>query len=112
MAAMSAANSVGLAYLGAVLFGGATSFALAAGMSQLQTALEGEDRVLAFTGFHLVIRGTLSFAAIAAGVASDVIGKVHVPLIGRVPPVRFVLVCSGLVAVAGSRLVRLDRSPP
>jgi len=111
VAFMSAANSVGLAYLGAVLFGAATAFALAAGMSQLQTALEGEDRVLAFTGFHLVIRATLSFAAITAGVASDLVGKVHVFLIGRVPPVRFVLVCSGLVAVAGSRLVRLDRSP-
>jgi predicted MFS family arabinose efflux permease len=106
VAVMSAAASVPGALIGAVFFGGATAFALSAGMGLLQTALDGEERVLAFAAFHVVIRGGLSAAALGAGVAADLLGNVRWPLLGTVEPARLVLICSGLVVLGGASLVR------
>lgn len=94
IAGMSLAPGIALTYLGAAGFGGATAATLAAGMSVLQSRLEGDDRVLAFAAFHVVIRGGLSGAAIAAGIAADLVGTV-----------RPVLFSSGLVVMASSALV-------
>ena len=65
---MSLANGIAFAFVGAIAFGAATAFVLASGMSVLQSMLEGHDRVLAFTAFHVVIRTGLSLSAIGAGV--------------------------------------------
>ena len=106
IALFSAARRVALAFLGAAAFGGATTVALTSGMSVLQEELDGEERTLAFTAFHVVIRAGLAVAAIGAGVAADVVGHVHIPGVGTVPPARLVLVCAGLIVVAGAGLVR------
>lgn len=100
IAVMSLSPSIGPAFLGAAAFGGATAFSLAAGMTVLQDELDGRDRVLAFAAFHTVIRTGLAIAAIAAGVAADLLGDV-----GSLEPSRVVLVGAGGVVVFGSALV-------
>jgi MFS family permease len=107
VAVMSVAPTVEVAFLGAAAFGGATAWTLASGMSLLQESLEGPDRVLAFTAFHIMIRGGLSLAALGAGVAADVIGNVDWPLVGSIPPVRLVLFCSGAIVLLSSGFVHL-----
>ena len=103
---MSLAPNIGLTFLGAAAFGGGAAAALAAGMSFLQSRLDGRDRVLAFTGFHIVIRGGLALAAIGAGVAADLVSEVRWPLFGHLEPARLVLFFSGLVVVLGAVLAR------
>jgi predicted MFS family arabinose efflux permease len=100
IAVMSLSPSIGPAFLGAVAFGGATAFALAAGMTVLQDELDGNDRVLAFAAFHTVIRAGLALAAIGAGVAADLLDNV-----GSLEPSRVVLIGAGTVVVIGSALV-------
>ena len=73
----SLAPSLAGAFLGAVGFGASAAFTLAAGMSALQSRLEGDERVLAFTVFHVVIRAGLSLAALGAGIAADLVGGVR-----------------------------------
>lgn len=102
IAGMSLAPGVGLTFLGAAAFGATTAAVLATGMSILQDSLDGTDRVLAFAAFHVVIRAGLSLAAIAAGVAADVLRSVHWPVVGTLPAVRVVLFVSGLVVTASS----------
>lgn len=92
---MSLSPSVEIAYLGAVAFGAGAAAALAAGMSVLQSRLQGEDRVLAFAVFHVVIRAGLSVAAIGAGLAADLIRGVQWPLVGHLAPTWVVLLCAG-----------------
>ena len=106
IAGMSLAPGIGLTFLGAAGFGAATAGALSEGMSVLQDRLDGDDRVLGFAAFHVVIRAGLSLAAIGAGVAADLVESVHWPVVGTLPPVRLVLFCSGLVVLLGSALVR------
>lgn len=103
---MSFAPNIGLTFLGAVGFGGGAAASLAGGMSFLQSRLDGEERVLAFAGFHVVIRAGLALAAIGAGVAADVISGVEWPFFGALEPARLVLFMSGLVVVLGSVLAR------
>ena len=67
VAAMSQAPSILAAFAGAVLFGAATAAGLAAAMSVLQAGLGERDRVLAFTAFHVVIRGGLDSPPSAPG---------------------------------------------
>ncbi len=110
---MSLSPTVEIAYLGAVIFGGAAAAALAAGMSVLQRRLDGDDRVLAFTVFHVVIRGGLSLAAIGAGIASDLIGAVSWPLVGKLEPARIVLLFAGaLVFFSAASIRRVPALPP
>jgi MFS family permease len=97
---MSLAPSLAVLFLGAVMFGMATAAVLALSMTILQTQLSQGDRVAAFTVLHLVIRGGLVAAAIGAGAAADLVGAVDWPVVGVLPPVRVVLLSSGLVVLA------------
>jgi predicted MFS family arabinose efflux permease len=97
IAIMSLAPNVELAFLGAAAFGAATSWTLTSAMSLLQESLTGEGRQLAFTAFHVLIRGGLSVAAIGTGVAADLIHAVHFPVVGQLPSVRLVLASSGIL---------------
>jgi hypothetical protein len=101
-----------VAYLGAVGFGAAASYTLASGMGALQSQLDGQERVLAFTAFHVVIRSALALAAVGAGLAAAVLGAVRWPLIGRLEPSRVVLLCSGALVVISATLVRERRRSP
>jgi MFS family permease len=105
VALFSLATHVWLAYLGATAFGAAAAFTLASGMGALQSRLDGTDRVLAFTAFHVVIRLALSLAAIGAGIAADLLHDVRWPLVGTLEPSRVVLLSCGLLVILASVLV-------
>jgi dTMP kinase len=102
----SLAPTLAGAFLGAVGFGASAAFTLAAGMSALQGRLEGDERVLAFTVFHVVIRAGLSFAALGAGIAADVLSDVRWPLVGELEPARLVLFCAGALVLGSASFVR------
>jgi hypothetical protein len=102
IAFFSLAATVWIAYVGAAAFGAAAAYSLASGMGA-----DGNDRVIAFAAFHVVIRLGLSLAAIGAGVAGDLLDEVKWPWIGRLEPSRVVLLCSGIVVILASSLVRL-----
>ena len=106
IAIMSLAPSVEIAFVGAAAFGAATSWTLTSAMSLLQESLTGEGRQLAFTAFHVLIRGGLSLAAIGAGLAADLIHSVHFPVVGQLPSVRLVLAASGLLVFFSAGLIR------
>src|SRR5262245_53030876 len=107
VAFFSLAPAIGLAFIGAVLFGAAAAWTLASGMGTLQSELDGQERILAFAVFHIVIRAGLALAAIAAGVAAELVGNVHWPVVGTLEPTRLVLLCSGLLVFVASSRVRL-----
>lgn len=109
VAVFSLSPDLWVAYLGAVGFGAAAAFTLAAGMGALQSQLDGQERVLAFAAFHVVIRVALALAAVGAGLAAALLGAVTWPLIGRLEPSRVVLLCSGLLVVASAAAVRERR---
>src|SRR5918994_1189776 len=109
VAVFSLSPGLWAAYLGAVGFGAAAAFTLAAGMGALQSQLDGHDRFLAFAAFHVVIRVALSLAAVGAGLAGAALGAVTWPVIGRLEPSRVVLLCSGLLVVASAAAVRERR---
>jgi MFS family permease len=108
VALFSLATSVWLAYFGAAAFGAAAAYALASGMGALQEDLDGHERVLAFAAFHVVIRVGLSIAAIGAGLAGDLLGDVRWPWVGTLEPSRVVLLCSGVLVILSSALVRVQ----
>ncbi|MFP3901653.1 MAG: MFS transporter [Acidimicrobiia bacterium] len=99
VAAMSLAPVVGLAFLGAAGFGALTAMVLATSMEVLQHRTEARERLLAFTAFHVVIRGALSLAAMAAGVAVDLLDEVDWPLVGDIAASQVVLLSSGLLVL-------------
>lgn len=111
VAGFSLAGSLALAFLGAIGFGAAAAFTLASGMGALQSRLDGDRRVVAFAVFHVVIRVALGVAAIGAGIAGDLLGVVRWPVLGDLEPSRVVLLCSGLLILASSVLVR-EHAPP
>ncbi len=111
VALFSLAGSVWLAFVGATAFGAAAAYSLASGMGALQSRLEGQQRVLAFAAFHVVIRIGLSLAAVGAGLAGDLLGEVRWPWVGELEPARVVLLCSGLLVVLSSLLVHVRESP-
>jgi MFS family permease len=106
IAGMSLAPDLGVAIIGAVLFGAATSVTLTAAMSALQERLDDEQRVLGFAAFHTVIRGGLSIAAITAGAATDAIGHVSWPVVGDLPSARLVLLGAGLLTLVAAMMLR------
>ena len=111
IAVMSLAPTTGFAFLGAALFGAATSTTLTASMSAVQELLPDEQRVVGFAAFHILIRAGLSLSAIGAGIATDLIRGVHWPVVGHLPPSRVVLLGSGLfVAFAAALIAPLLRS--
>jgi len=101
----SLAGNIWLAYVGATIFGAAAAYTLASGMGALQSRLDGAERVLAFTAFHVVIRLALGFAAIGAGVAAGLLNDVRWPFVGQLEPSRIVLLCCGLLTLLASVLV-------
>ena len=103
----SLAPAIGLAFIGAVLFGAAAAWTLASGMGTLQSALDGQERILAFAVFHIVIRAGLALAAIGAGVAAELVHNVHWPVVGTLEPARLVLLCSGVLVLISALRVRL-----
>jgi MFS family permease len=107
VALFSLAPSVWLAYFGAAAFGAAAAYALASGMGAIQEDLDGHQRVLAFAAFHVVIRVGLSVAAIGAGLAGDLLGDVRWPWVATLEPSRVVLLCSGILVILSSALVRV-----
>jgi MFS family permease len=106
IAFMSLASTIWLTYIGAVAFAFFTAASLATAMGVLQEALGGERRVQAFALFHVLIRVGLGLAAVGAAVAADLVKGVDWPLVGRLPPVRLVLGCSGLAVAAVAVLLR------
>lgn len=111
VAGFSLAGSVWVAFAGATAFGAAAAYALSSGMGALQSRLDGHERVLAFAAFHVVIRLGLGLAAIGAGLAGDLLGDVRWPWVGALEPSRVVLLCSGLLVLLSSLLVRVRESP-
>ena len=111
VAAFSLAGSLALAFVGAMGFGAAAAFALASGMGALQAKLDGDRRVVAFAVFHVVIRVGLGVSAVVAGLAGDLLGLVRWPLVGELEPSRLVLLCSGVLILCSSVLVREHAGP-
>ena len=105
----SLAPAIALAFVGAILFGAGAAWTLASGMGVLQSRLEGQERILAFAVFHIVIRSGLAAAAIGAGAAGEFVGSVHWPVVGTLEPSRLVLLCSGVVVFISAARVRLTR---
>jgi hypothetical protein len=99
VASMSLAPTIAFALLGAVMFGGLSALILALAMELPQNELPPRERLLAFTVFHVVIRGGLAVAAIGAGVADDVLDEVRWPFVGHLVSTQVVLLSSGLLVV-------------
>jgi predicted MFS family arabinose efflux permease len=107
VAVFSLAPALWAALVGAVAFGAGAAFSLAAGMGAIQSSLDGRQRVLAFTAFHVVLRVGLAVAAVAAGVAGDLLADVHWPVVGTLQPARLVLLSAGILVFASASLVRI-----
>lgn len=102
---MALSPSIGWAFLGALCFGGATAIAMTGTMSELQRQLDDQQRVMAFTVFHVLIRAGLATAAILAGLATDLLGhRVTWPVV--VAPARLVFVVSGIIVLLGAAFTR------
>ena len=99
VASLSLAPTITIALLGAVLFGGLSALILALAMELPQNELAPRERLLAFTVFHVVIRGGLAIAAIGAGVADDLLDEVQWPFVGHLVSTQVVLISSGLLVV-------------
>ncbi|MYG94026.1 MAG: MFS transporter [Acidimicrobiia bacterium] len=101
IALMSQSPTVWLTFLGAVGFGAAATVTLTSGMSALQSRIPSEqERVLAFSAFHVVIRIGLGIAALGAGAVGD--GLNEAGLSGT----RAVLLTSGLLVLFSAATVR------
>lgn len=100
VATMSLAPTIGFALLGALGFGGLCAMVLASSMELLQNQLGDRDRLLAFTVFHVVIRGGLALAALGAGIADDLLDETEWPLLGHLASSQVVLLSSGVLVVA------------
>jgi MFS family permease len=108
VAVLSQSPNILAAFGGAVVFGGATAAGLATAMSVLQAEDLGErDRVLAFTAFHVLIRGGLALAALGAGLAGDFLGRLDWPLLGTMPSARAVLFVAGLIVALTALFIRM-----
>jgi MFS family permease len=110
VAAFSLAPVVWMAFVGAVLFGAGAAWTLASGMGVLQSMLEGQERVLAFSAFHVVIRCGLAAAAIGAGAAGQLVDAAQLPLLGRLEPSRIVLLGAGILVFLSAARVRIRAS--
>ena len=101
VALMSQSPTVWLTFLGAAGFGAGATVALTSGMSALQAWIpQEEERVLAFSAFHVVIRIGLGAAALGAGAIGDGLNE------AGLPGTRSVLLASGLLVLASAATVR------
>jgi predicted MFS family arabinose efflux permease len=112
VAGFSLAPVVWIAFLGALLFGAGAAWTLASGMGVLQSTLDGQERVLAFTAFHVVIRCGLALAAIGAGAAGELVDAARLPLLGRLEPARLVLLGAGILVLLSASRVRVHEPGP
>jgi predicted MFS family arabinose efflux permease len=110
VAGFSLSPAIGFAFLGATAFGAAAAWTLASGMGALQSTLDGQDRIIAFAAFHIVIRSGLAVAAVAAGAAGELVNGVRWPAVGRLEPSRLVLLCSGLLVLLSASRVRVRQT--
>ena len=76
-------------------------------MGAIQSSLDGRQRVLAFTAFHVVLRVGLAISAVGAGIAGDLLTNVHWPVVGTLQPARLVLLSAGILVFASASLVRV-----
>jgi MFS family permease len=106
VATMSLAPAIGFALLGAVAFGGLAALVLAMAMELLQREVGDRERMLAFTAFHVVVRGGLALAAIGAGVADDLLQKVDWPVVGDLESSQVVLMSSGILVALVAAFTR------
>jgi MFS family permease len=102
VASMSLAPVIGLALLGAVAFGALAAAVLALAMELLQRDLADRARVMAFTAFHVLIRASLAVAAIAAGIADDLLHGSRWPVVGHLESAQIVLFSSGVLVVVAA----------
>ena len=101
VALMSQSPTVWLTFLGAGGFGAGATVALTSGISALQARIPmEEERVLAFSAFHVVIRIGLGAAALGAGAIGDGLNE------AGLPGTRSVLLASGLIVLASAATVR------
>lgn len=101
VALMSQSPTVWLTFLGAAGFGAGATVALTSGMSALQARIPmEEERVLAFSAFHVVIRIGLGAAALGAGAIGDGLNG------AGLPGTRSVLLASGLLVLVSAATVR------
>ena len=101
VALMSQSPTVWLTFVGAAGFGAGATMALTSGMSALQARIpQEEERVLAFSAFHVVIRIGLGAAALGAGAIGDGLNG------AGLPGTRSVLLASGLLVLASAATVR------
>lgn len=108
VAVISVLPTLAPAYLVAVLLGGGVAYGLVAGVSFLQASVEEAELPLAFAAFHISIRLALGIAALAAGVAADVVPDLELPLVGTVASPRLVLAAAGAVVLATTARVGSD----
>lgn len=107
LAGMSLAPSLGVAFVGAVMFGAAASYSMVAGMTGVQIGLEDDtERQLGFAAFHIGLRIALVVGAIGAGIAGDLIKTTSFPWVGHLAAPRVVLFFSGVVTVIGAWAMR------
>jgi MFS family permease len=107
ISAMGVFASIPWAFLGAVMFGAATTVALVSAVTYLQENLAGVHRDLALTAFHAVLRLGLALAALVSGAAADAVGRgADLGPAGTIAPARLVLMLSGVVVALGSLFVR------
>ncbi|MFI5053193.1 MAG: MFS transporter [Acidimicrobiia bacterium] len=107
IAVFSLAPALWAALVGAVAFGAGAAYSLSAGMGAIQSQLEGRQRVLAFTAFHVVLRVGLAVAAVGAGIVGDVLDDLRLPVVGRLEPARVVLLSAGILVLLSAGLVRV-----
>ena len=108
--AISTLPGIGPAYLAALVLGGSVAYGLVAGISFLQTAVEERELALAFTAFYVAIRLSLGVAALATGVAADLVPDVDLPVVGEVESPRIVLAAAGILVLATTASVASDRA--
>jgi len=105
---MGMSPTISATLFGAVGFGAAAVFAIVSAVSGLQIVLPEQQRLLAFTAFHISVRVALGIGAVVAGAAADLLAR-----LGVTDPVRLVLGGAGVMVAAGVVVVwgRLDVSP-
>ena len=107
LALMGLSPSLWATLLGAVGFGAAAVAAIVSAVSGLQLALGEEQRMLAFSAFHIAVRVALGIGAVVSGAVADALGRMGVN-----DPVRMVMGGAGVVVALGVVAVwkRLDIS--
>lgn len=103
LAVMSMAPNVAVALAGALAFGAAAGYSIVAGMTGLQVELSERQRILAFGLFHVAVRVALIAGAALAGLITEGLETLDLPLVREVEPARAMLLLAALIMLAGAR---------